>query len=329
VFPQTAHPETLLYSYLTVPRFAVPRWYAEGSAVFMETWMDGGLGRAQSGFYEMVFRAMVRDDAPVLRSRWARIARHPRRLPGRRQRLSLRHALLHLAGPRAHAGEGDRVAARDEGGRRHYADQFEHVFGITLERAWQDWIEFERGFQRRNLEQVRRHPITPHKDLVPTAVGSVSRAFHDEARGVLYAGFDYQGTVAHIGALSLKDGSVRNLADIKDALLYKVTSLAFDPASRTAFFTIDHHAMRDILALNVDTGAERCCSRTRASARSCSTRPTSRCSACATRTVRHPRAHPASVHRVEPGPHVPLWRRALRPRRLGPTGDSCPRRSPR
>ena len=257
VFPQTAHPETLVYSYLTVPRFAVPRWYAEGSAVFMETWMDGGLGRAQGGFYEMVFRAMVRDGAPFY---------DPLGLESRGTRVDFQvGANAYLYGTRfftwlglAHTPE--KVMAwlrRDEGSRRHYADQFEHVFGLSLERAWQDWIEFERDFQRRNLEQVRKHPVTQHKELVPTAVGSVSRAFHDEARGVLYAGFDYQGTVAHIGALSLRDGSMRNLADIKDSLLYKVTSLAFDPGSRTAFFTIDHHALRDVFALDVDTGAER------------------------------------------------------------------------
>ena len=61
------NPESLLYSYLTVPRFTAPRWYLEGSAVFMETWMGGGLGRAQGGYDEMVFRAMVRDDAALLR----------------------------------------------------------------------------------------------------------------------------------------------------------------------------------------------------------------------------------------------------------------------
>ena len=62
VTPQSQNPESLLYNYLTVPRFAVPRWYLEGSAVFMETWMSGGIGRAQGGYDEMVFRAMVRDN---------------------------------------------------------------------------------------------------------------------------------------------------------------------------------------------------------------------------------------------------------------------------
>ena len=57
------HPESILYNYLATPRVNVPRWYLEGSAVFMETWMAGGFGRAQGGYDEMVFRAMVRDDA--------------------------------------------------------------------------------------------------------------------------------------------------------------------------------------------------------------------------------------------------------------------------
>ena len=52
----------ILYNFLAAPRNNVPRWYLEGSAVFFETWMAGGLGRAQGGYDEMVFRAKVRDN---------------------------------------------------------------------------------------------------------------------------------------------------------------------------------------------------------------------------------------------------------------------------
>ena len=45
-------------------------------------------------------------------------------------------------------------------------------------------------------------------------------------------------------------------ADVKDTLLYKVTGLAWDPASRTLFYSNDHHALRDLISLNVDTGKE-------------------------------------------------------------------------
>src|SRR6267143_4074058 len=39
-------------------------------------------------------------------------------------------------------------------------------------------------------------------------------------------------------------------------MLYKVTSLAWDPASRTLFYSNDNLALRDVLSVNVDTGKE-------------------------------------------------------------------------
>jgi hypothetical protein len=62
VVPQARNPETLLYNYLTVPRFTSPRWLLEGSAVFFETWLGGGLGRAQGGLISL------RSDGPRERS---------------------------------------------------------------------------------------------------------------------------------------------------------------------------------------------------------------------------------------------------------------------
>ncbi len=64
VTPVHEQPESILYFFLTTPRVAAPRWYHEGIAVFVDTWMAGGLGRAQSGYDEMVFRSMVRDGTP-------------------------------------------------------------------------------------------------------------------------------------------------------------------------------------------------------------------------------------------------------------------------
>ena len=64
VMPVAEQPESILSFDLTSPRVAAPRWFHEGIAVFVDTWMAGGIGRVQSGYDEMVFRAMVRDDAP-------------------------------------------------------------------------------------------------------------------------------------------------------------------------------------------------------------------------------------------------------------------------
>ena len=256
LYAQSQHPETLLYSYLTVPRFTVPRWYLEGSAVFMETWMGGGFGRAQGGYDEMVFRAMVRDDAPF---------HDPLALESRGTRIDFQvGANAYLYGTRfftylAHAHSPEKVVAwlrRDEGSKRGYADQFAHVFGRSLERGWDEWIAFERAFQGRNLADVRKHPITPHRDLVATAVGSSSRTHYDEATGVLYGAFRYPGVVEHVGALDTRSGALTPLADVKGAMLYSVTSFAYDPASRTAFYTADNLAFRDLMALDLASGRE-------------------------------------------------------------------------
>ena len=87
-------------------------------------------------------------------------------------------------------------------------------------------------------------------------MGSVSRAYLDEASGVLYAGVRYPGIVDHVAALNMRDGSARTLAEIKGAMLYSVTSLAFDPASRRAFFTTDNLGFRNLIAVDVDSGEE-------------------------------------------------------------------------
>ena len=257
VMPDSHNPETLVYGYLTVPRFITPRWFLEGSAVFMETWMGGGVGRAQGGYDEMVFRAMVRDDAYFY---------DPLGLVSRGTRVDFQvGANAYLYGTRfftwlAYAYSPEHVVAwlkRDAASKRYFYDQFEQVFGIPLERAWQDWIAFERDFQRRNLAEVRKYPITPHRNLLPRAVGSVSRAYYDQATGILYGGFRYPGVVEHIGALDTRDGSVRRLVDIKGAMLYRVTSLAYDPDSKTAFYTNDDNALRDIMSLDVTSGEEK------------------------------------------------------------------------
>ena len=257
VAARAENPETILYSYLTVPRFTAARWYNEGAAVFLETWMGGGLGRAQGGYDEMVFRAMVRDGARFY---------DPLALVTRGIRTDFQYgANAYLYGTRfitwlAYAHGPEKVLAwlrRDEGSRRYFSDQFEAVYGQSLDEAWAQWIAFEREFQARNLAEVRKHPITPQKTLVPRAVGSSSRLFVDEKSNTLYGAFRYPGVVQHLGAIDLATGAARRLADIKGPILYRVSSLAHDAAGGTLFYTSDNLAWRDLMALDLASGETR------------------------------------------------------------------------
>ena len=194
-----------------------------------------------------------------------------RRLPGRRERLPLRHALLHLARVRLLAGEGHRVAAARRRQRallrRPVPARLRHA---ARTRPGSDWIAWEHEFQRAQPRaRCASYPITPHRRLAATAVGSISRMPSRRGdRQCSTARSAIPGVVAHVGALDPATATIRRLADIKGAMLYRVTSLAYDPASSTAFYTTDNHALRDLMAVDVATGEARMLLATRASATS-------------------------------------------------------------
>jgi hypothetical protein len=251
------HPETLLYHYLTTPRVVVPRWYMEGSAVFFETWMNGGLGRAQGAYDEMVFRAMVRDGARFY---------DPLGLAAEGTKVDFQVGVNnYLYGTRFFSYLGYRYSpehvvrwvARTEGSERYYTDQFEEVFGKPMEEVWADWIAFEEQFQERNLAAVRAHPVSAHRRLSPEGLGSISRAYHEPGDDSMIAAFRYPGVAAFVGRMSLRDGSITPIVDVKGPMLYRVASLAYDPASGTAFYTTDNNSVRDIMRLDVRTGEQR------------------------------------------------------------------------
>ena len=250
-------PESILYFYLTSPRAAAPRWYQEGLAVFVETWMAGGQGRAQGAYDEMVFRSMVKDGSRFY---------DPLGLVSEGVKVDFQTEVnSYLYGTRflsylAYERSPEQVidwARRGKGTKAYYASQFKKVFGRSLDDAWKDWTAWERAFQQKNLEAVRQYALTPFTDVSPQGLGSVSRAYYDRDEQVLYAGLNYPGIVSHLGAISLSDGGVRKIADIKGPRIYTVTSLAWDPGTRTLFYTSDNNQLRDLLSLSPDAGKPR------------------------------------------------------------------------
>lgn len=257
VLPVAEHPETIFYQYLTAPRKSSPRWYLEGIAVFMETWMAGGLGRAQGPYDEMMFRSMVRDGAHFY---------DPLGLVAEGVKVDFQvGANAYLYGGRfmsylAFSRSPEMLIEwikRTDDSDRSYLREFERVFGLPLDDAWQEWIDWEHEFQRQNLAAIREFPTTPYEDLAENGLGSVSRAYYDPDRNSLIAGIRYPGVVAHVGEYSLETRQVRRLEDIKVPMIYRVSSVAYDSESETAFYTADNYAYRDLMVLDVNTGKAR------------------------------------------------------------------------
>jgi Tol biopolymer transport system component len=251
------HPESIVWSWLCLPRRAAPRWYHEGIATFLETWMAGGLGRAQGPYDEMVFRSMVRDGARFY---------DPLGLESAGMKVDFQAgAVAYLYGTRffsylAWQYSPERLldwVGREPGSKRDFAGQFEKVFGKPLSAGWRDWISWEQGFQRANLDSLQRFPTTPWRDISRRSLGSVSRPFVDAERSVIYVAAQYPGTVASIVEVSLATGELREIHEVKGPALYFVCSLAWDPKARTLFYTADNNEWRDLWMLDPDTGRAR------------------------------------------------------------------------
>ncbi len=101
-------------------------------------------------------------------------------------------------------------------------------------------------------------PLTSGRRVTRQALGSVSRSYYDAKSNSLIGAFQYPGVVAYAGVVSLKDGSIRKLVDIKGPMKFRVASTAFDPATRTLFYTADNYdSWRDLMAVDVDSGQAR------------------------------------------------------------------------
>ncbi len=257
VTPVPEDPVSIAYGYLTNPRHYAPRWYHEGMAVFMETWMGGGLGRALGGYDEMVFRAKVRDGGYIydhvgLESEGTTIDFQA----GANSYLYGTRFVTHMANR-----EGiDKLIGwvrRDPGTRRYFSSQFRHVYGQDLGKAWTGWIASEENWQKANLERIRQYPVTPLKRLTDAKLGSISRMYWDAQESRIYAAVQYPGQVAHLAVSDADGGAFRKIIDLKGAALYYVCSLAWDPDSRTLFYTTDNKTWRDLNAIEPDTGHHR------------------------------------------------------------------------
>jgi hypothetical protein len=260
VAPEQENPLSIYYSYLTSPRWYAPRWYHEGIAVFLETWMAGGLGRSLGGYDEMVFRTMALEDAYFydvvgLESEGKTIdfqVGQNSYLYGTR----FITWLAHQHGPEKLLEWID----RREGSAPNFSRQFRKVYDTSLDNEWSRWIEWEKEWQASNLEVVREYPTSTseEREIIETPLGSISRAHYDPESNRVFAAVNYPGRFAQIVSLDVATGTSTKLAEVKGPALYYVASLAFDPKGRKLFYTTDNsRGWRDINEIDLESGRSR------------------------------------------------------------------------
>ncbi|MCX6234331.1 MAG: hypothetical protein NT175_06340 [Bacteroidetes bacterium] len=254
VMSDNSNPMSMLYSYLTTPRWYSPRWYHEGIAVFMETWMSGGLGRVLGGYDEMVFRTMVYDSSYFynvvgLETEGSTIDFQV----GANAYLYGTRFVSYLAYTYG-VGKLRDFYSRSDSSKRFYAGQFKKVYGIDVRDEWDKWIKWEHEFQTQNLKTIREFPVTPVMEVTDKPLGSVSNAFIDMGRRKIYAAVNYPGKAAHIASIDLDNGSMEKIADVPSPVLYYVTALTYDDSSKTLFMSVHNNDWRGLQSIDINTG---------------------------------------------------------------------------
>lgn len=239
------HPETILFAYLTVPRFFAPRWYHEGIAVFIETWQNHGVGRTLGAYDEMVFRAIVNDDNKIFT---------PFDLEAEGTAIDFSMGgISYIYGTRfvsylAVNYSPEKVIEWyniNESQKFNFESAFKNTFNRDLVSVWDEWIRYEREWQKQNLNIIASNQLTSTTKISNNLNGSFSKMFYDEENGLIYAGYKPYNGKPQLISFDMQ-GNVKRLTNISNAANYTVTSLAFNPVDKTLFYTTDNWKFRDL-----------------------------------------------------------------------------------
>jgi hypothetical protein len=252
VSAESLHPISALWSYLTTPRWYSPRWYHEGIACFLETWLGGGVGRALGGYDEMYFRSMIKENNKIFSvigletegtTQDFQLGTNSY-LYGTRfvNYLAYRHGIDSLIN----------FYNRTSSSRKFYGTQFKKVYGTSLKNEWESWKTLENEHQKKNLAEIGKYPLTKTEPLTNRALGSVSPPLLDNKRGVIYSAINHPGSLAKIVSIEIKSGKSRQLMLVNGPMMYQTSYIAFDSNHDLLYATSNNAGIRGMLVYDLN-----------------------------------------------------------------------------
>ncbi len=250
-------PLSALWSYITVPRWYSPRWYHEGIACFMETWLSGGMGRAMGEYDEMYFRSIVKEKEPI----YSLIG-----LETEGTTIDFQvGANAYLYGSRfvsylAYQYGIDKLKSfytRTDSSRAFFANQFKKVYNLPIKVVWSDWIKWENTNQNQNLDAIKEYPLTQFRQLTERPLGNVSKVCYNPSTQKLYAAINYPGVISQIAEIDLRSGSLRKIATLDSPVLYYTTDITYNPVGEKIYITEQNQKYRNLVEVDVKTGKKR------------------------------------------------------------------------
>jgi hypothetical protein len=249
-----AQPLSAVWSYATVPRWYAPRWYQEGIACFMETWMSGGLGRAMGYYDEMYFRTIINENSTIhsvigLETEGTALDFQV----GANSYLYGTRFVTYLANEYGIDKLKD-FYLRSDSSKAFYGKQFKQVYGKSVNEVWNDWIVFEKEFQEKNIEKIKEFPLTQFSPITNHPLGSMSTYRYNPVTGKIYAAINYPGIISQIAEIDVHSGEISKLAQLDNPALYYSTHLAYDPDSNLIFISEQTNKYRSLVRIDGYSG---------------------------------------------------------------------------
>ncbi len=251
------HPVSAIWSYFTTPRWYSPRWYHEGIACFMETWMSGGFGRAMGYYDEMYFRSIIDGAEPL----YSLIG-----LDTEGTTVDFQvGANSYLYGARfitylAYEYGIDKLKefySRTDSSKAFYAGQFRKVYERPVREVWEDWRAWENDFQKENIARIKEFPLTDFNPLTSDPLGSVSKFEYNKSTGKLYAAINHPGIISQIAEIDCHTGKIRKIATLDSPSLYFSTHLAYNARDEKLYISEHNNNYRNLVEIDVKSGSRR------------------------------------------------------------------------
>ena len=252
------YPLSALWSYLDAPRWYAPRWYHEGIACFMETWLGDGAGRALGGYDETYFRTRIKDGEEL----FSVVGLETEGSTSDFQQ----GATAYIYGTRfvnylVLTYGYDKVIEfynRTDDSKTFYAKQFNEVFGKSLREAWGEWQEYEKVHQQENLDKIAEYPLTETEKFIDKNIGAASPLIIDEENHVAFAAVNYPEDFAKIVKINLDEngkavGKMERIAYVDGYQLYQTSYLAYDKKNQRLIWTDRNSKLRGLVVYDLKT----------------------------------------------------------------------------
>ncbi|MFZ1518123.1 MAG: hypothetical protein WAU11_05070 [Ignavibacteriaceae bacterium] len=259
VNPDKNQPLSMLYSLLTNHNRYTPRWYQEAIAVFMETWFSGGYGRILGNFDEMYFRTLVNNKINFpSTSELENYTSH---------KTIFLENILYMYGARFVAHLSDKYGVKKliewfslqpEEFYPGLESKFKDIYGVEFNSFWEEFVNNEIEFQRRNIETLKRYPLTDLNYLTNKSFGWVTKLTYDSKTNSILFGYHRPGELASIERLNLNKIESIKISTLPSPSIIQVSSLAYDEIYRQLFFTTNNNQLyRDLWMYDFNSDKEK------------------------------------------------------------------------